>query len=128
MSREEVLRLHCPVSAEARSSMSPTRQDMREHSRSMLAMNFSLWSGAVRAAHMLERMTARGARSSWDAAAINSFCCFWLSANGFKDFPTNTQLTDISAVIPARLRRRNRKPCRDRPNPMGSLRASSVRL
>lgn len=26
---------------------------------------------------------------------------FWLSANGFKDFPTNTQLTDISAVIPA---------------------------
>ena len=42
MSREEVLRLHCPVSAEARSSMSPTRQDMREHSRSILAMNFLL--------------------------------------------------------------------------------------
>ena len=121
MSREEVLRLQCPVSAEARSSMSPTRQDMREHSRSILSMNFSLWSGAVRAANMLDRMTARGALSSWDAAAMNSFCCFWPSANGFKDFPTNTQLTDISAAMPARLRRKNRIPCRYRPNPMGSL-------
>ena len=81
------------ASAEARSSRSLTRPDKRRHSRSMLARNWSCFSGAAVTADRLERMTDRGERSSWEAAAINSFCFFRLSSIGFRERPTSTRHT-----------------------------------
>ena len=88
---------------------------------SIFFIKCSCFSGAAAMAERLERITARGARSSWEAAAINSFCFFWFSAMGFKDLPTRNQLTSIRAAIPAVLRNRNRIPWLYKREEAGSL-------
>ena len=46
-----------------------------------------LFSGAAGIAERLERITDSGARSSWEAAAINSVCFLRLSSMGFRGAP-----------------------------------------
>ena len=51
------------------------RELPRRHSFKMVSMSLPLCSGESEMAEALARMTARGERSSWDAAETNS-CCF----------------------------------------------------
>ena len=56
--------------------------------------------GEVFMAEALAWITARGERSSWEAAAINSACFCLLSFSGARVFPTNFQLTPPSRRNP----------------------------
>ena len=93
-------RLQVLASAEARRSISSMRRDIRTHSLSMRGRSVSFFCGESDMAAAAERRTARGERSSWEAAAMNRACFCLLSSTGFKDHPTNTQLMSHRQRIP----------------------------
>ncbi len=76
------------LSARERVSMSFTRTDMRLASVFMMPRNAScsLWEAFLEA-ETADKITARGVRSSWDAAAIKAFCFSWEDCMGAKSLP-----------------------------------------
>ena len=71
------------LSALERESRSPISRFIRSPSSWIWERNCSCFLGGVPLrAEVLERMTARGVRSSWEAAAINWFCFFCPSSRG----------------------------------------------
>ena len=70
----------------------------------MFCRSRDAWSGATARAAALVRMTARGERSSWEAAAMNSACFRRLSSMGRMARPAKAQQSRSRAVTPAATR------------------------
>ena len=91
------------LSALASMSMSSTSRDMREHSCEIVWAKRSACSGeARRMTDALVPMTARGARSSWEAAETNSICLRRLSSTGrMANLTKNHQKMESSSTAAA---------------------------
>ncbi len=88
------------------SSISLTREDMRRLSCLMIFRNLPCpcppWQHSTQ-----ERMTARGVRNSWEAAATNCTCFCWFSRIGLKSLPVKAQeKRDSTATAPRSINRK----------------------
>ena len=76
---------------------------MRAHSFSMLRRSLGAWAGSTARAEAAVRMTARGERSSWEAAWTNSSCLRWFSSMGRRARRVKNQAKRASRHSPPRV-------------------------
>lgn len=93
-------------------SISSISLDMRSPSWQMVFKKLSCWAESTFLKHSAEdKITARGVRSSWEAAAIKWVCLCWLSCIGLKRIPVKNHEKSANKRTAARSINRKRMRC-----------------